>query len=54
LIQLVIVQYLDVLEDALGDGPEAQRAPSSLLNRALEAVHDALEAFGLLERATLN
>lgn len=54
LIQLIIVQYLDVLEDALGSGPEARQAPGSLLNRALDAVHDALEAFGLLESASLN
>lgn len=48
-IQLIIVQYLDVLEDALGSGPEASNAPSSLLNRALVAVQEALDAFGLLE-----
>lgn len=51
-IQLIIVQYLDVLEDALGSGPEASSAPSSLLHRALDAVHEALDAFGLLEASS--
>jgi hypothetical protein len=48
-IQLILVQYLDVLEAALGSGPEAQQEPGSLLRRALDAVHDVLEAFELIE-----
>jgi len=44
LIQLILVQYLDVLESALGS-----EGSTSLLQRALEAVQEALEAFGLLE-----
>lgn len=54
LIQLILVQYLDVLEAALGSGPEASREPGSLLQRALEAVHEALAAFDLLEQPALE
>lgn len=46
LIHLVLVQYLDVLENALSRGSEDH----SLLERALAGVHEALEAFDLLER----
>ncbi|HVZ30912.1 MAG TPA: hypothetical protein VG963_00715 [Polyangiaceae bacterium] len=49
LIQLLLVQYLDVLEAALGDEDEREGAADPLLHRALEAVHEALAAFGLLE-----
>jgi hypothetical protein len=49
LVHLVLVQYLDVLEAALRDGLEAEDAPDSLLDRALEAAEQAVEAFGLLE-----
>jgi hypothetical protein len=49
LIQLLLVQYLDVLEAALGDQDARQGAASPLLHRALAAVHEALVAFGLLE-----
>lgn len=49
LIHLVLVQYLDVLESALGDEHESTSQPGSLLHRALEAVHEALAAFGLIE-----
>lgn len=49
-VQLVLVQYLDVLEGALGQ--EAASAPGALLQRSLEAVQQALEAFGLTEPET--
>ena len=49
LIQLVLVQYLDVLEAALGDEDRREGAASPLLHRALQAAHEALVAFGLLE-----
>ena len=49
LVQLVLVQYLDVLESALVSESETVGAPGSLLQRALEAVQQALDAFGLLE-----
>ncbi|MEY4507926.1 MAG: hypothetical protein RLZZ450_48 [Pseudomonadota bacterium] len=48
LIHLVLVRYLDVLEAALGDQRESG-ATRPLLHRALEAVHEALDTFGLLE-----
>ena len=47
LIHLVLVRYLDVLEAALSR--DDARGPSSLLQRALDAVHEALDAFDLLE-----
>ena len=50
MIQQIVVRYLDVLEEALAAGvteTATDRAP--LLNRSLEAVHETLEAFGLLE-----
>jgi hypothetical protein len=40
---------LDVLESALGEEGEKTREPGSLLQRALEAVHEALTAFDLIE-----
>jgi hypothetical protein len=42
---------LDTLEDALGSGLQMGQStePTSLLNRAVEAVNETLEAFGLLE-----
>jgi hypothetical protein len=49
LIHLVLVQYLDVLESALSDENENTSQPGSLLHRALEGVHEALAAFGLIE-----
>jgi hypothetical protein len=49
LIHLILVQYLDVLESALGDEAANPREPGSLLHRALMAVHEALAAFGLIE-----
>lgn len=49
LIHLVLVQYLDVLEAALREGLETADAPGSLLDRALQAAEQAIEAFGLLE-----
>ncbi|HEY6878866.1 MAG TPA: hypothetical protein VI299_12640 [Polyangiales bacterium] len=55
LAQLVLVPYLDILEDALreesasAEDGSAVIKPGSLLQRALEAVHQALDAFGLLE-----
>jgi hypothetical protein len=49
LVQLILVQYLDVLEGALGSDAQARQEPNSLLSRALDAVHDVLEAFALLE-----
>ena len=52
LIHLVLVQYLDVLENALGDDSAQARQPGSLLHRALDAVHEALQAFGLIEVAS--
>src|SRR5262245_36987010 len=52
LIHLVLVQYLDVLETALSDEHESSREPGSLLHRALEAVHEALAAFDLIEIPT--
>jgi hypothetical protein len=48
LIHFVLVRYLDVLEAALSDHREAGAA-RPLLQRALEGVHEALDAFGLLE-----
>ncbi len=47
LVQLVLVQYLDVLEAALMEDSKGRGAPGSLLARALEAVQQALEAFDL-------
>lgn len=52
LIHVVLVQYLDVLEAALGDESENTREPGTLLRRALEAVQEALAAFGLIESPT--
>lgn len=52
LIHLVLVQYLDVLESALSDEYENTSRPGSLLHRALEAVHEALAAFDLIELPT--
>lgn len=49
LIELVLVQYLDVLEAALGNEDGREGAVCPPLPCALEAVHEALVAFGLLE-----
>lgn len=51
-IHLVLVQYLDVLEHALSNEHENTTQPGSLLHRALEAVHEALSAFDLIEIPT--
>jgi hypothetical protein len=49
MVQLIVVRYLDVLEEALAGGMEHVTDRGCLLSRSLEAVNEALEAFGLLE-----